>query len=84
MLPTFTTSMEQDGKVTMTSQGFFVDWSGCTRRVESPGKGLRCNVNRERGIVGVENSDGETIHEADLWATLEDLERAGITVTLVE
>ncbi len=68
----------------MPAEGFFVDWDGCTRRVEAPGEGLRCYVDRKRGIVGVENSAGETIHEADLWNSIEDLERAGITVTLVE
>lgn len=63
-------------------KGFFVDWSGKTRRVESPGDGYECEVDTARGRVEVLGGDGSVIHEADLWPSLEALEAAGVPIHL--
>lgn len=64
--------------------GFFVDWDGNTRRVESPGPGMECEV-VHRGHVGVDvlDSEGCVIHEATYFATVEAVEAAGVVVNLI-
>ncbi len=68
-----------------TTTGFFVDWNGDTRRVESPGEGLTCNVVTRSGYTGVDVIDaaGFVCHEATHFATLTDVEAAGVSVNLL-
>jgi len=68
-----------------TTNGYFVDWNGDTRRVASPGPGLACNVVDRGSYTGVDviDSAGFVCHEATYFATLADVEKAGVAVNLV-
>jgi hypothetical protein len=62
--------------------GFFVDWDGNLRSVEDPGGGYTCDVDPVARYVGV--MKGRILaHEATLYKTLADVEKAGIKATLV-
>ncbi|MGF6281940.1 hypothetical protein ABH908_000027 [Pseudomonas frederiksbergensis] len=56
--------------------GFFVDWNGVARPVSNPGAGYKCVPGADSRFVEVLGSDGGVIHEADLWASLDDLKAA--------
>ncbi|MHC5194714.1 hypothetical protein ACYSUW_13265 [Pseudomonas frederiksbergensis] len=60
--------------------GFFVDWNGVTRPVSNPGAGYKCVPGVDSRFVEVLGSDGGVIHEADLWASLDDLKAAGVPI----
>ncbi|MGY6215962.1 hypothetical protein ACW73L_12450 [Methylolobus aquaticus] len=62
--------------------GFFVDWDGNLRSVEDPGDGYVCDVDNVTRYVAV--MKGSVLaHEATLYRTLTDVEKAGIKATLV-
>ncbi len=62
--------------------GFFMDWDRNLRRVDDPGGGDTSWVDSLARYVAV--MKGATLaHEATLFRTLEDLEKAGITAALV-
>lgn len=63
--------------------GYFIDWNGDTRRVDAPGPTYSCLVGALNGRIGVQDSQGCIIHEADHWASLDDLKTAGISINLV-
>lgn len=65
--------------------GYFVDWNGMTRSVESPGDGYTCKMVAHDGFQAVDviDSQGFVCHEADYHESLDSLERAGVTVSLV-
>lgn len=68
----------------MNLTGFFVDWDGNTRRFESPGDGLTCQIaSRNYPSVDVINADSYIIHEASFFPTLEALKAVGVTVNNV-
>ena len=62
--------------------GFFVDWDGNLRSVEDPGGGYTCDVDTVARYVGVMKGN-ILAHEATLYKTLADVEKAGIKATLV-
>lgn len=72
------------------STGFFVDWNGNTRRVESPGHGYTCTTLQRflegKPYLGVDviDSEGFVIHEATYYPSLEALEAVGVTVNLID
>lgn len=74
----------------MTIKGYFVDWNGDTRRVESPGAGMSCKVvprlldGVEYRSVDVVDAAGFVTHEATYFETLDELTAAGVTVNLTE
>ena len=62
--------------------GFFIDWDGNLRSVEEPGGGYVCEVDIPARYVAV--MKGNLLdHEATLYKTLADVEKAGIKATLV-
>lgn len=62
--------------------GFFVDWDGNLRSVEDPGGGYICDVDNVARYVAV--MKGSILaHEATLYRTLADVEKAGIQATVV-
>lgn len=71
--------------------GYFVDWDGKTRSVDTPGFGLTCSQAIERGEVGkpswkslfVIGSDGGVIYEAVYYQTLEAIKAVGVVVDLI-
>jgi hypothetical protein len=65
------------------SDGFFVDWNGALRSTDDPGGGYLCEVDRPARYVAVMGKTGALIHEATLYKTLADVEKAGITAQLV-
>lgn len=67
------------------TNGYFVDWNGDTRRVATPGPGLACNVVDRGSYTGVDviDSAGFVCHEATYFATLADVEKAGVAVNLI-
>lgn len=71
--------------------GFFVDWNGDTRRVESPGSGYSCSPVRTMMCEGepyqavdVIDSSGFVIHEAVYYPTLDALKAVGVVINLFE
>ncbi len=77
-------------KTTAPKTGFFVDWNGATRRIESPGAGMRCEVVPETlyGVpyfsVNVIDQDDFVTYEATYFETLEAVQAAGGTIDLIE
>ncbi|MDI9846704.1 hypothetical protein QM467_01370 [Rhodoblastus sp. 17X3] len=65
------------------SAGFFVDWNGDLRSTEEPGGGYHCDVDLPARYVAVLSKNGALIHEATLYKTEADLEKAGIKAKLV-
>ena len=62
--------------------GFFMDWDGNLRRADDPGGGYVCEVDAAARYVAV--MKGSTLaHEATLYKTLADVEKAGIKATVV-
>ena len=59
--------------LTTEGGGFFVDWNGTVRSVESPGDGYSCSVFLRNGllVVDVTDSSEDVIFEADFHATKE-------------
>lgn len=68
----------------MTIVGFFVDWSGNTRRTEQPWESYECIVDEHTAHVVVADSEGFVIHECSYFPTLEAAEAAGVSVNLVQ
>lgn len=68
----------------MPKTGFFVDWDGNTRRVESPGDGLSCRVVQREDYMGVDviDADGFVCHEATYYTDLNALESAGVRISM--
>ena len=62
--------------------GFFMDWDGNLRSVEEPGGGHTCDVDMAARYVAVMKGS-MLAHEATLYKTLADVEKAGIKATLV-
>ncbi|MDR3390364.1 MAG: hypothetical protein P4L77_01400 [Sulfuriferula sp.] len=62
--------------------GFFVDWDGNLRSVEDPGGGYVCDVDTAARYVGVMKGS-MLAHEATLYKTVADVEKAGIKARLV-
>lgn len=75
---------EQDEKPTPVA-GFFVDWDGNTRRIDSPGEGLSCKVVDRGDYTGVDVIDaaGFVCHEATYFPTLADVEAAGVAINFI-
>ncbi len=65
------------------SSGFFVDWSGKTRSTDDPGGGYYCEIDLPARYVAVMSKNGALVHEATLYKTLADVEKAGIKAPLV-
>jgi len=65
------------------THGFFIDWNGNVRRTEDPGGGYHCDVDRPARYVGVMSPNGALMHEATLYRSLADIEKAGIKGELV-
>ncbi len=65
--------------------GYFVDWDGKTRRVETPGNGYTCKVVARDGFQAVDviDSQGFVCHDADYHESLDSLGRVGVIVSLV-
>lgn len=62
--------------------GFFMDWDGNLRSVDDPGGGYVCEVDTVARYVAV--MKGRILaHEATLFRTLADVEKAGITASVV-
>ncbi len=62
--------------------GFFMDWDGNLRSVDDPGGGYVCEVDMLARYVAV--MKGRMLaHEATLFKTLADVEKAGITASVV-
>ena len=62
--------------------GFFMDWDGNLRSVDDPGGGYVCEVDAVARYVAV--MKGSILaHEATLFRTLADVEKAGITASVV-
>lgn len=62
--------------------GFFMDWDGNLRSVEDPGGGYTCEVDTVARYVAV--MKGSILaHEATLYKTLADVDKAGIKAALV-
>jgi hypothetical protein len=66
-------------------KGFFVDWDGNTRRVEAPGDGYTCQVIDKPTHRGVDviTANGFVHHECTFFETLDDVEKAGVTINLI-
>lgn len=64
--------------------GYFVDWAGQARSVETPGGGYHCEVDLPARYVAVMSKQGALIHEGTLYKTLEDMAAAGIKAELVD
>ena len=62
--------------------GFFMDWDGNLRSVEEPGGGYVCEVDSAARYVAVMKGS-MLAHEATLYKTLADVEKAGIKASLV-
>ena len=62
--------------------GFFMDWDGNLRSVEEPGGGHTCDVDTAARYVAVMKGS-MLAHEATLYKTLADVEKAGIKAALV-
>lgn len=62
--------------------GFFMDWDGNLRSVEEPGGGYVCEVDVPSRYVAVMKGS-MLAHEATLYKTLADVEKAGIKATVV-
>ncbi len=75
----------EQGKDATPVVGFFVDWDGNTRRIESPGDGFSCKVVRRVDYTSVDVVDpaGFVCHEATYFRTLADVEAAGVTINLI-
>lgn len=67
----------------MSESGYFIDWSGNVRSVEDPGGGYLCDVDKVARYVGITTRTGTLVHEATLYRTLADVEKAGIKANLV-
>lgn len=67
----------------MSESGYFIDWSGNVRSVEDPGGGYLCDVDKVARYVGITTRTGTLVHEATLYRTLADIEKAGIKANLV-
>ncbi|PNG26711.1 hypothetical protein [Methylocella silvestris] len=65
------------------SSGYFVDWGGNTRSTDDPGGGYHCDVDLPARYVAVLSKNGALVHEATLYKTLADVEKAGIKAPLV-
>jgi hypothetical protein len=65
------------------SAGFFLDWNGELRSTEDPGGGYICEVDLPARYVAVMSKKGALIHEATLYKTQADLDKAGIKAQLV-
>lgn len=68
----------------MSATGFFVDWDGCTRRVEAPGDNYTCQIVQLPSCRGVNVLDAEgcVCFEAVHYETLADLRATGIDIKL--
>jgi hypothetical protein len=73
-------------KFPLSFSGFFVDWNGCTRKVEQGGKGheYSCIVDKACKRVDVFNNAGQCIFEADFYFTLRDIALTGVDVKLIK
>ena len=69
----------------LPTTGFFVDWDGNTRQVESPGDGYSCEVARRSGYLGVDvlDSEGCICFEAVFYRTPDELKAVGVVINLV-
>lgn len=65
------------------TEGFFVDWDGNARSVADPGGGYVCDVDGVARYVAIMTKSGAVVHEATLFKSLADIEKAGIKATLV-
>ncbi|BAM91684.1 hypothetical protein S58_57070 [Bradyrhizobium oligotrophicum S58] len=67
----------------MSSEGFFVDWDGNLRSAGDPGGGYLCEIDMGARYVAVTMKNGTLVHEATLFKTAADVEKAGIKAQLV-
>ncbi len=65
------------------ANGYFVDWNGELRSADDPGGGYACEVDRPARYVAVMSKTGALVHEATLYKTIADVEKAGIKAQLV-
>lgn len=73
----------------MTTLGFFVDWNGKARPINKPGPGMSCGPlipSVSDGVpyhaVDVLNSDGEVIHQAVYYPTLQSIRDLGLDIEM--
>lgn len=69
--------------MTIQNDGYFIDWDGNTRRTDDPGGGYVCDVDRMARYVAVMTQSGALVHEATLYTSLDDIAKAGLTVSVV-
>ena len=62
--------------------GFFMDWDGNLRSVDDPGDGYLCDIDLPARYVAVMKG-AMLAHEATLYKTLADVEKAGIKAEVV-
>ncbi len=60
-----------------------MDWDGNLRSVEDPGGGYVCDVDTVARYVAVMKGSMLVAHEATLYKTLADVEKAGIRAAVV-
>jgi hypothetical protein len=65
------------------AEGFFVDWDGNARSTDDPGGGYICEIDNVSRYVAIMGKGGTLVHEATLYRSLADLEKAGIKAPLV-
>jgi hypothetical protein len=65
------------------AEGFFIDWDGRARSTLDPGGGYLCETDPVARYVAITTKTGTLVHEATFYKTLADIEKAGITASLV-
>jgi hypothetical protein len=65
------------------SEGYFIDWDGNARSAQDPGGGYLCEIDAPARYVAITSKNGALVHEATLYKSLGDIEKAGIKAALV-
>jgi hypothetical protein len=65
------------------AEGFFVDWDGNARSTLEPGGGYLCETDPVARYVAIVTKTGAVMHEATLYKTLADIQKAGIKAAFV-
>lgn len=63
--------------------GYFIDWDGNIRSTAAPGGDYHCECDIAARYVAVVTHSGTLVHEGTLYKTLSDVQKAGISATLV-
>ncbi|MEY4575582.1 MAG: hypothetical protein RL701_285 [Pseudomonadota bacterium] len=67
----------------MSPKGYFIDWNGQVRSTDDPGHGYCCEVDKIARSVTVISKRGSTVHETQLYRSLDAIARAGILTEYV-